>query len=147
MDITEEQNWDYINQLDEELLLGGVILSEWTTFLAKDAETAFCSGAYLAAILASQAAIESHLRYDYFNLADTKRWSFYDLIEKANLDSELIKELHHLRKYRNKWVHVNDPSNDNELLERPEYYEAELAYFSKTTIRTMLKILYSNPAV
>jgi hypothetical protein len=145
--MTEEQKWDYINQLDEELLIGGVILSEWTTFLAKDAETAFCSGAYLASILATQAAIESHLRYDYFTLADTKKWSFYDLIEKANLDSELTKELHDLRKYRNKWVHVNDPSNDNELLERPEYYEAELASFSKTTIRTMLKILYSNQAV
>lgn len=145
--MTEEQKWDYINQLDEELLLGGVILSEWTTFLAKDAETAFCSGAYLASILASQAAIESHLRYEYFNFADTKRWSFYDLIEKINLDSELTKELHDLRKYRNKWIHVNDPSNDNELLEKPEYYEAELADFSKTTIRTMLKVLYSNQAV
>jgi hypothetical protein len=145
--MTEEEKWYYINQLDEELLLGGVILSEWTTFLAKDAETAFCSGAYLASILVSQSAIESHFRYDYFNLADTKRWSFYDLIEKANLDSELKKELHNLRIYRNKWVHVNDPSNDNELLERPEYYEAELEEFSKSTIKTMLKILYINQDV
>lgn len=32
MNMTEEQKWDYINQLDEELLRGGVILSEWTTF-------------------------------------------------------------------------------------------------------------------
>lgn len=98
--MTEEQKWDYINQLDEELLLGGVILSEWTTFLAKDAETAFCSGAYLASILASQAAIESHLRYDYFSHIETKGWSFYDLIEKANLGGERTKELHDLRKYR-----------------------------------------------
>lgn len=140
--MTEEQKWDYIIQIEEELLFGGVILSEWTTFLAKDAETAFCSGAYLASILASQAAIESHFRYDYFNSAETKGWSFYDLIEKSNLDSELTKELHDLRKYRNKWVHVYDPSDDNELLERPEYYEAELADFCKTTIKTMLKILY-----
>ena len=28
--------------------------------------------------------------------------------------------------------------------ERPEYYETELADFSKTTIKSMLKILYSN---
>jgi hypothetical protein len=145
--MTEEEKWDYINQLDEELLLGGVILSEWTTFLAKDAETAFCSGAHLASILASQSAIESHLRHDYFNLADPKRWSFYDLIEKANLDSELKKELHNLRIYRNKWVHVNDPSNDNELIERPEYYETELEEFSKATIKIMLKILYINQDV
>ena len=145
--MTEEQKWDYINQLDEELLMGGVILSEWTTFLVKDAETAFCSGAYLASILASQAAIESHLRYDYFNSTETKGWGFYDLIEKSNLKSEFKNELHVLRKYRNKWVHVNDPSNDNELLERPEYYETELADFSKTTIKSMLKILYSNQFV
>ncbi len=143
--MTEEQKWDYINQLDEELLLGGVILSEWTTFLAKDAETAFCSGAYLASILSSQAAIECHLRYDHFNSTETKGWSFYDLIEKANLGGELTKELHDLRKCRNKWVHVNDPANDNGLLERPEYYETELAEFSKATIRTMLKVLYNNP--
>jgi len=143
--MTEEQKWDYILQLDEELLLGGVILSEWTTFLAKDAETAFCSGAYLASILASQSAIESHLRYDYFNSTETKGWSFYDLIEKADLSSELTKELHDLRKYRNKWVHVNDPANDNELLERPEYFETELAEFSKATIKTMLKVLYCKP--
>jgi hypothetical protein len=145
--MTEEQKWEYINQLDEELLMGGVMLSEWTTFLVKDAETAFCSGAYLASILASQAAIESHLRYDYFNSTETKGWGFYDLIEKSNLKSELKNELHGLRKYRNKWVHVNDPSNDNELLERPEYYETELADFSKTTIKSMLKILYSNQFV
>jgi len=143
--MTEEQKWDYINQLDRELLHGGVILSEWTTFLAKDAETAFCSGAYLASILASQAAIESHLRYDHFNLIETKCWSFFDLIEKANLGSELTKELHNLRKYRNKWVHVNDPANDNDLLERPDYHEKELADFSKVTIMTMLKVLYNNP--
>lgn len=82
--MTEKPKWDYIIQLDEELLLGGVMLSEWTTFLVKDAEIAFCSGAYLASILASQSAIESHLRYDYFNSTETKGWSFYDLIEKTN---------------------------------------------------------------
>lgn len=145
--MTVDQKWDYINQLDEELLLGGVILSEWTAFLVKDAQIAFCSGAYLASILASQSAIESHLRYDYFNPHETKGWSFYDLIQKSNLNEEVKRDLHGLRKYRNKWVHVNDPANDNELLERPEYYETELADISKTTIRTMLKVLYSSPWV
>lgn len=145
--MTEQEKWNYIIELDEELLLGGVILSEWTTFLAKDAETAFCAGAYLASILASQAAIESHLRYDYFNSTETKGMSFFELIKKANLGIELTKELNDLRKYRNKWVHVNDPANDNELLERPEYYEKKLADFSKVTIKTMLKVLYNNPLI
>jgi hypothetical protein len=147
MNLDEEDKWDYINQLDAELLLGGVVLSEWTIFLAKDSETAYCSGAYLSSILSSQAAIESHLRYDYFNSAETKGWSFFELIEKSDLDYNLKNELHTLRKYRNKWIHVNDPSVDLDLLERPKYYENELADFSRMTIKTMLKILYRNPDI
>lgn len=145
--MTEEQKWDYILQLDEELLLGGVILSEWTTFLAKDAETAFCSGAYLSSILSSQASIESHLRYNHFEPTKTKGWTFYNLIEQAQLDSGLKADLHDLRKYRNKWVHVNDPSEDTDLLIRPDYFEKELADFAKTTIRTMLRTLYFKPFI
>ncbi len=51
--MTEEKKWDYIGKLDDKLLVGGVMLSEWSTFLIKDADTAFCSGANLAAILIS----------------------------------------------------------------------------------------------
>lgn len=147
MNLDKEDKWEYINQLDDELLLGGVVLSEWTTFLAKDSETAYCSGAYLSSILSSQAAIESHLRYDYFNSSETRGWSFFELIEKSDLDDNLKNELRILRKFRNKWIHVNDPSNDEDLLKRPEYYEDELADFSMLTIKTMLKILYSNPYI
>lgn len=68
----EQDKWDYIIDLDEELLLGGVILSEWTTYLAKDAEIAFCNVANLSSILACQAAIESHLRFDYFDSKESK---------------------------------------------------------------------------
>ena len=121
MKMTEKQKWEYINRLDEELLLGGVALSEWTTFLAKDAEIAFCSGAYLSSILASQAAIESHLRYEYFSGNTTKNWSLYNLVENSQLDCNLKSELHDLRKYRNKWVHVNEVEEDSQLLEKPEY--------------------------
>jgi hypothetical protein len=127
--MTEAQKWDYISKLDEELLLGGVELSEWTTFLAKDAEIAFCSGAYLSSILACQAAIESHLRYEYFAGKNTKNWVFFDLIEKSQMNDNLKSELHALRQYRNKWVHVNDAYDDSQLLERPEYYEDELLEF------------------
>lgn len=142
--MTEEEKWNYILQLDEELLLGGVMLSEWTTFLAKDAGTAFCSGAYLSSILSCQAAIESHLRYDHFDPAKTQGWTFYNLIEQSRLDNRLKSDLHELRRYRNKWVHVNDPSDDSALLSKPDYFENELAEFAKSTIRTMLKTLYNN---
>lgn len=142
--MTEQEKWDYIINLDEELLKGGVMLSEWTTFLAKDAEIAFCSNANLSAILACQAAIESHLRYEYFDPNESKGWGFYQLIEKSYLDDELKAELHELRKFRNKWVHVEDPANDSALLSRPEYHENELGQFAKKSIRIMLKTLYGN---
>lgn len=142
--MTEREKWDYIINLDEELLLGGAILSEWTTFLAKDAETAFCSGANLSSILTCQAAIESHLRFDYFDPKESKDWGFYLLIENSSLDDDLKSELHELRKFRNKWVHVKDPTDDSDLLERPEYHESELQEFAYKTIRTMLTTLYSN---
>ncbi len=143
--MTEQERWNYINDLDEELLQGGVILSEWTTFLAKDAETAFCLNANLASILACQAAIESHLRFDYFDAKKSKGWGFYKLIEQSSLSNDLKLELHELRKFRNKWVHVEDPANDSDLLERPEYHENELMLVAKKSIRTMLKTLYNEP--
>lgn len=145
--MTENDKWDFINKLDEKLLQGGVILSEWTTFLAKDAELAFCRGANLSAILACQAAIESHLRFDYFKMIDTKGWVFYQLIEKSSLDNILKFELHELRKYRNKWVHVEKPDSDSDLLEKPEYIEVELLDVAKKSINIMLKTLYNSPFV
>ena len=145
MTMTEQEKWDFVVELDEELLQGGAILSEWTTFLAKDAETAFCSGANLSSILACQAAIESHLRFDYFNSNEANNWGFNLLIENSSLDETLKRELHDLRKFRNKWLHVKDPADDTDLLRRPEYHENELAEFAEQAIRTMLRTLYNNP--
>ncbi len=143
--MTGQDKWNYIIELDEKLLLGGVILSEWTTFLAKDAETAFCAGANLSSILACQAAIESHLRYDYFENKEANKWSFYQLIENSSLTDELKQNFHELRKFRNKWIHVKDPENDSDLLERPEFHENELFDFCKRAIEIMLQVLYVNP--
>lgn len=142
--MSEQERWDYIAELDEKLLKGGVVLSEWTTFLAKDAETAFCSGANLSSILTCQAALESHLRYEYFDVKESKGWSFYQLIEKSSLSQEFKSELHELRKYRNKWVHVDDPSADSDLLSKPDYHEEEIMHFAKKAILILLKNLYSN---
>jgi hypothetical protein len=142
--MSEQERWDDIINLDEQLLKGGVILSEWTTFLAKDAGTAFCSNANLSSILACQAAIESHLRYEYFDAKVSKGWGFNQLIEKSSLNNDLKTELHELRKFRNKWVHVEDPSEDSDLLNRPEYHENELMEFAKKSIRIMLKTFYVN---
>ncbi len=145
--MTEQEKWDYVNSLDEELLQGGVILSEWTIFLVKDAEVAFCGHANLASILACQAAIESHLRFDYSTPEQLKGWGFYQLIESSLLNKDLKDELHELRKFRNTWIHVKDPSNDSDLLEKPKYHENELEQFAKKSIKIMLRAIYNNSMI
>jgi len=124
------------------LLLGGVMLSEWSTFLIKDADEAFCNGAYLATVLVSQAAIESHLRYEYFDGQTSKRLGFFELIEQSPVPSDLKDEMHTLRKYPNKWAHVNDPKEDGDLLVRPEYHEIELEKMAILAARTLRQVIY-----
>ena len=145
--MSNQDKWDNIIQLDEELLHGGIILSEWTTYLVKDADIAYCSNANLSSILTCQAAIESHLRYDYYNSDEVKKWGFYRLIEESSLPKMLKEDLHGLRNYRNKWVHVNNPQNDEDLLNRPNYHEEELEVISKKSIRLVREVLYRNPWV
>lgn len=128
-------------RLHDELLLGNVMLSEWSTFLARDAENAFESNADLATILMSQATIESHLRYEYF-YGESRKLGFYDLIEESPIPAELREVLHKIRKYRNRWVHVNDPHDDQDLLDRPQYYENEVEEMAFVAITAMLKVIY-----
>jgi hypothetical protein len=133
--------WDYIVSLEEKYLLGGVTASEWTYFLARDADEAYCAGVNLAAILAAQAAIESHLRYEYADCDLKSRQGFFALIEQSPLDSELRNDLHKIRKFRNLWVHVNDPENDQELLERQAEHEQDNEAFAKFAIDRMHCVL------
>lgn len=144
LSMTEQEKWDYIVALDEELLQGGVMLSEWSTFLARDAETAFCSGAHLAAILAAQAAIESHFRYEYLSPTESKGWGLYRMLESMPMPVDLKDNLNTLRRFRNRWVHVEDPASDEHLLEKPEYQEAELEEMARLAMRSMLRVLYSE---
>lgn len=132
---------DYLLQLEAELLEGDVMLSEWSTFLARDADKAFHAGADLATILMAQAAIECHLRYEYFNGA-RRKLGFYELIEQSPVPLELKAALHKIRKYRNRWVHVNDPHGDQDLLTKPEYYETELEEMAFVAIKAMMQVLY-----
>jgi hypothetical protein len=136
----DERN-DYILALDEELHRGGVSLSEWSTFLAQDAEMAFCAGADLATLLAAQSAMETHLRHEFASEAD-KRVGFAQLIDKSDLPEPLRKTLHDLRRYRNRWVHVSHPEEDGDLLEHPERHRAELEEMAIVAIRAMLEVLY-----
>lgn len=140
--MTAEEKWQHVVALDDKYLVGGVILSEWTAFLVRDADIAFCNGANLSAILACQAAIECHLRYEYCDSASRARLGFFDLIEQAPLDQTLKRELHELRRFRNRWVHVNDPHDDADLLERPEANDAQLEQMAFCAIDLLRKVVY-----
>lgn len=131
----------YLLALDEELLKGGVILSEWCSEIVRQADTAFVGGADLATILTAVAATETYLRSEY---ATEKRQRLAMLIDETPIKSELKQDLHRLRKYRNKWVHVDEPWNDEPLLENPEALGAELEDMAKFACQVLRRTIYEN---
>lgn len=141
---TEEERWEYLVRLDDELLKGGVILSEWCTFIVREADTAFAHGAYLGSILTSVTGIETYLRSEY---AGHPRERLVDLIDKATLHGTLSDDLHKLRKYRNRWVHVDSPWDDTNLLESPQDTENELRDVAYFAVQCLRRTLYENPCI
>ncbi len=132
----EESDW--FNTVWDECLRGGVILSEYSKFLAQDAYIAWEAGAYIAAILVAQAAIETHMRFE----TESKRGiSFFNLVEQANISDGLRKRIHNLRVARNRWVHVPDPNDDQDLQKDESAQHEKLAADSKEAIITMIKAL------
>ena len=140
----EDDRWSMLLLLDEELLKGGVILSEWCSFIVRESDKAFASGAYLASILTAVSGIETYLRAGY---AQAGRERLVDLINRAPIVDSLRDDLHELRKYRNKWVHVDDPWSDSNLLERPEDTEQELERMAFFAVRALRRTIYENQCV
>lgn len=139
--MTEEEKWAYLVELDDALLQGGAILSEWATFLIKDADLAFVGGAHLASIITGLAGVETHLRAE----GGSRKQRLVDLITEADLEEDLKQELQILRKYRNKWVHVAEPWEDDALLDSPEQHETELEEMAKRCAVALRRTIYTNP--
>ncbi len=139
--MNEEQRWIFIAELDGVLLKGGVTLSEWCSFIVREADLAFVAGANLAAIITAMAGIETYLRSEY---GGDRRLSLYELIEKSPISEVLRRDIHILRKYRNRWVHVSDPHDDSDILAYPEKYEIELEAKAKVAVRTLRCTIYEN---
>jgi len=137
----QNDRWDYINLLDAELLKGGIILSEWCSFIVRDSDLAFVGGAYLSCILTAVSAIETHLRYEYGSSKDR----LVDLVNKSGINPAMKDEIHSLRKYRNSWVHVEDPIKDDVSLSRPEEIEKQLEAMALLAVRVLRKTIYDNP--
>ena len=133
--------WEYILALDEELLQGGVVVSEWSACLVRDADTCFAAGAYVAAVITGMAAVEAHLRYERGD-----GHSAFHLIDDAeHLTLQEKSELPALRRYRNRWVHVREPWDDEALLDCPP--KEESMDMAKRALRAMRVVLYALPAV
>lgn len=139
--MTLDERWNHLNALDGEMLKGGVILSEWCTFIVRDADTAFAAGAHIACIVLSTSGIETYLRSEYVS---GSRQRLVALIDGSPITADLKTEIHTLRKFRNKWVHIDDPWMDDELLENPEAIEDELEKMAFFAVRTLRKTIYEN---
>jgi hypothetical protein len=139
--MNQDERWAQLVALDEELLKGGVTLSEWCSFIVREADTAFANGAYLASILTAVSGIETYLRSEY---SERGKETLVELIDRASIDTSLNDDLHFLRKYRNGWVHVDEPWNDSSLLERREETERELERMAFFAARALRRMIYEN---
>ncbi len=139
-----DERWSLLVKLDEELLKGGVLLSEWCSFIVRETDAAFVNGAHLAAILTAVSSIETYLRSEY---AINGRERLVDLIEHAPISDSLKIDIHRLRKYRNRWVHVDDPWRDEGLIERPDEVEKELEDFAFFAVLVLRRTIYENQCV
>jgi hypothetical protein len=135
----EATRWALLRTWEDELLKGGVTLSEFSTFLVQDADLAFCAGADLAALLAAQAAMETHLRHEHRAVGGE---GFAALIDRSGLPSDLTARLHEVRRYRNRWVHVADPDADSHLLAHPERNREELARMATAAMRALYEVIF-----
>lgn len=139
--MNEQERRHHITQLNERMLRGQVFLSEWCAFIVKETDTAFVRGVFLAAILTAVAGIETYLRAEY---RANERKGLNDLIDEASIDDDLRRDLHSLRRYRNTWVHVNDPWNDDRLIQSPEELRNELERTALFAVTTLRRVIYDN---
>jgi predicted DNA-binding protein YlxM (UPF0122 family) len=140
----EAERSEFLMALDDELWKGGVTLSEWCSFIVCECDAVFIAGANLAAIVTAMAGIETYLRAEY---PLGERASLFDLIKQSPLSDDLKREIDILRKYRNRWVHVADPENDQDLLDHPGRYAQELEEVGRQAVRTLRRTIYENQLV
>lgn len=139
--MNKAERLEYLLALDEEILKGGVILSEWCSFIVRESDLAFVNGANLAAILTGASGVETYLRSECI---EKNRSTLFELIENSPVSSDLRADLHTLRKYRNMWVHVEEPWNDQKLIGSPTESEIELAKMALFAARVLRKTIYEN---
>lgn len=140
--MTEDEREGYLANLDHNLLKGSVLPSPWCDFLILESDTAFIKGAHLAAVLTALAGIESQLRFDHSQRGENLRLA--QLIDQSDLSAELKKEIHELRRYRNRWVHIMDPWDESMLedMEHPETLQAEIEHWAVRAVTALRQAFY-----
>lgn len=123
--------------IQDDVLKGGICVQDWTTFQLENAYISYCAGANLSCIVMCQATIESFMRDDE-QLSDR---SFYDLIENCSYDQDMKTKLHTLRKYKNKWTHINEQINDFLIDEK------ELEKMALFSYRLALEVFHYYPFI
>lgn len=141
--MNEKEKWNYIVSLDEELLHGGVILSEKIVELIRNADISFIYGAYWSSIITSVAAIEGYLKSEIVSTSE----NLGNLINESGLGIEETKMLHNLRRYRNQIVHMKELWDDALLLNSYEEFSSNEEHAAMDAIKLLRTIVYSNPFI
>lgn len=135
---------DYILEQEELLLKGGAAFSGWCTFILKSVYEAFICGADLATVITSMACIETYFRTESMY---TGKMSLAKMIDEESFLSKDEKlQLHELRKYRNRWVHLHE-LDDSDISNDEDKYLEEAEKMSFMAIRLLLTVLFSCPFV
>jgi len=142
--MVEADRWEYLVALDEELLQGAVLLSEWCSLIVRETDQAFVHHAHLATVITAVAGVETYLRSERFCAPGAR---LCELIDSAGLEDDLRDDLHVLRKYRNRWVHIDEPWEDEKLLESEDLFDNELETMAFFAVRALRRTIYSWPAI
>lgn len=140
----DEERLAQLVALDEDILKGGLALSEWCSFIIREADMAFVKGAYLASILTAVSGIEAFLKAESGGGLNSR---LSDLIQDADLPPPLKADLHKLRNYRNKWVHIEEPLDDSKALENPNEFKLELEEMALFAANVLRRTIHSKQCV
>lgn len=141
---TAQDKWDYLVSLDEELLKGGATISPKATVLIQNVDIAYCSDAPIAAIVLAVAAMECHMRAEYG--ADSAR-GFKDVIDASDFNDDVRRDLHALRRERNRWVHARDEDDTDGWLNADMAGAEHLEPLARDAVRLLRLVVYDNPWV
>lgn len=134
---------NHIVELDEELLIGGVVLDESIAELIRNADISYVNGANWSTIITSVAAIEGFIK----SSCASKDKRFVDLIKESNFDYEVKEQLHNLRRYRNQIVHSSSDIDDEQLINSYDIFSKNEEKVAGTAIRLLRLVAYSEPFI